>query len=80
MRKIIFKEFAVYIVLFIFLAAAMHPDLFSAPADRLILMTERQNYIHPFVYTLLAYILICILRLLFRTVFTLLKLVRRDKK
>jgi len=80
MRKIIFKEFVVYIVLFIFLAAAMHPDLFNAPIVRLMLMTERQNYIHPFIYTLLAYLIICMFRLFLIALSSLFKVVRRDKK
>jgi len=77
MIKIIFKELAIYIVLFIALAAAMHPDLFSAPMERLTLMTERQNYIHPFVYTLLAYLIICMFRLFFKTLASLLKMQKK---
>ena len=77
MRKTIFKELTVYVSLFFVLAAAMHPDFFSAPLERLTLMTERQNYIHPFVYTLLAYLFIFTFRLFFRALFTLLKIYKR---
>jgi hypothetical protein len=77
MRKTIFKELVVYLIMFFVLAAAMHPDLLSAPWDRVSLMGERENYMHPFVYTLLAYLLVYIVRLLFRAVFSVLMIYKK---
>jgi hypothetical protein len=73
MRKIILKELAVYVALFLVFAAVMHPDLLSVPSERFMLMEQRQNYIHPFVYTILIYLVICVFRVVVRTIFLLFK-------
>jgi len=74
MRKTIFKESAVYVFLFLISAVAMHPDLFSEPLERLLLMSQRQNYIHPFVYALLIYLFIGMFRLFIKAVSTVFKI------
>lgn len=80
MRKTIYKELAVYLVVLLVLAGVMHPDLFGVPLDRLALMAERGNYLHPFVYTLLGYSLIWIFRLFFRAVVRVFELYMKRQK
>lgn len=69
MKKTIYKELALYLIVLFVLAASVHPDLFRGPLDRLALMVQRENYLHPFVYTLLGYIFLWLFRLFFSAVF-----------
>ena len=76
MRKRFIFEAAVFILLLCVLALFMHPDLLSTPAERITLMQERGNYLHPFLYSGLIYLLLWLLRGIGRL---LLRLVRRTR-
>ena len=58
------KELFIFIVVFTVGAVIVHPDLLTAPIDRLEWMYERGNYYHSFVIALAVYLLIGIGRLL----------------
>jgi hypothetical protein len=62
MRKTVMREAAVYALLLVTCALLMHPDLLSDPAERFSLMQGRKNYMHPFLYTALLYLILLIFR------------------
>jgi len=64
MKRLIAREFILYFSLVITFALLMHPDLLDAPSDRFSHLIERENFIHPFFYTLIIYLLLFVPRFL----------------
>lgn len=64
MKKVLLRETAIYAALLLMLALLMHPDLLTDPAERVRLMSEHSNYLHPLLYAGVLYVLIGIIRLL----------------
>jgi len=62
MRKRVLKEGGFYLVLLAAFTLMMHPDLLTQPAERLTRMQTRGSWAHPFVYTLLIYLVVLIFR------------------
>ena len=69
MIKKIKIELVYFLVLLIALASMMHPDLLSTPLDRLQMMSEKENYFHPILWTSLIYMTIGLIRLIFKYLF-----------
>ena len=63
MKTIIKNELIIFLVLLFLLSIGAHNDLLHTPLKRLTLMYDEGNFIHPFLYTLLVYILFGIIRL-----------------
>jgi len=61
-RRALKKEILYYLLTLLILALMMHIDLLSNPLARLELMQEKENYLHPFLYSFIIYIIIFILR------------------
>ncbi len=61
-KRVIKKELLYYLLIFFLLAFALHIDLASNPLARLDLMREKENYFHPFFYTLIVYAGLLIIR------------------
>lgn len=59
------KELAVFLGLLLLLAPVFHPDLLRLPAERVDLLFSRGNVFHPILYTLIAYLLIGLIRIFF---------------
>jgi hypothetical protein len=66
MKKIILRETVIYAAMLLVLALLMHPDLFSDPATRVALLSERGSYLHPLIYASLLYALTGLFRLTIR--------------
>ncbi len=62
MIKILKTELTIYTVLLTVLIFIMHPDLLSEPTVRLGLMQEKENYIHPLLYTFFVYLVLYFFR------------------
>jgi len=58
MIKKIKKELLYYTIIFVVLALAQHQDLLSTPLLRLEDMQTQGNYLHPFIWAFVVYILI----------------------
>ena len=56
------KELTIYTALLTVLIFLMHPDLLSNPTVRLGLMQEKENYIHPLLYTFFIYLILYFFR------------------
>ena len=61
-KPIIKREALYYLLTLLALALIMHIDLLSDPFARLDTMHEKGNYSHPFLYTLIVYGVILIIR------------------
>jgi len=77
MIKKIKLELLYFSLLLIVLALSMHPDLITTPLDRLDLMNQKENYLHPIFWTSIIYTMIGVLRLILKYVFY---LKNRNKK
>ena len=55
LKKAFLKAFFVYISMFILLTVLMHSDILSEPFLRFEMMSEKENYTHPFIYTGIIY-------------------------
>ncbi len=64
MEKIIKRELVIYSTILLVLILLMHPDMISDPAERLGLMQQHENYIHPLLYTFIVYLIVFALRAL----------------
>ncbi len=64
MIKIFKKELTIYTALLTLLIFLMHPDMLSDPTIRLGLMQEKENYIHPLLYTFFVYLILYFLRVI----------------
>lgn len=62
MMNIIKKELVIYTALLTVLIFMMHPDMLSDPVNRLGLMQEMGNYIHPLLYTFIIYLVLYFIR------------------
>jgi hypothetical protein len=62
------RELFIFALLALIFAPIMHPDLLSTPYERYSSMIERGNYLHPFLYSLLVYSAVGILRILFLSI------------
>jgi ABC-type multidrug transport system fused ATPase/permease subunit len=71
MQKKLIREVVVFTTLLIFLALMMHPDLLSHPQERFSLMQERENFLHPFIYTFIIYTVIGVFRWIVKKVINL---------
>ena len=56
------REIIIYVVMLLLLAIVMHVDLLSNPSARFELLYEKGDYAHPFLYTLVIYTIIFIIR------------------
>jgi hypothetical protein len=56
------KEIFIYIIMFFFLTLIMHSDLLGDPSSRFVMMYEKGNYFHPFLYTFVIYSILFIVR------------------
>lgn len=56
------KEFFIYIIMLLVLTIVMHSDILSDPFLRFNIMFEKENYTHPFLYTLVIYTIFFIIR------------------
>ena len=61
-KPVIKKEALYYLLTLLVLALIMHTDLLSDPFARFDTMHEKGNYSHPFLYTLIVYGVILIIR------------------
>ena len=68
MIKLLTKELTIYTALLTILIVVMHPDLLSNPTERLGLMQEMGNYVHPLLYTFFVYLILFFFRSIFRYV------------
>lgn len=66
MINLLKKELTIYTALLTTLMLIMHPDLLSDPIARLGLMQSNGNYIHPLLYTFFIYLIIFLLRTIFK--------------
>jgi len=73
MQRIMIREVAIYAILLVTLALLMHPDLLSNPIERLSVMQERANYIHPLVYAFVIYFFLLIVRFVVKKIARLFK-------
>ena len=66
-------ELLYFSTLLIVLALVMHADLLTSPFERFTLMAQKENYLHPLVWTFLIYFILGLLRLIFKYIFYLKK-------
>lgn len=66
MIKKLRTELIYFFVILLILAVIQHSDLLSAPMARVDLMLEKQNYLHPLLWTMPAYIVVGIFRAIVR--------------
>lgn len=62
MIKILKIELIYFFSIFLVLALLQHPDLLTSPLDRLQEMQKHANYLHPFIWTSIAYFPLLIVR------------------
>jgi len=68
MIKKIIKELVYFFTILVVLALVKHPDLLTSPLERLDLILQQGNYLHPFIWSFLVYIFIGIFRLVAKVV------------
>lgn len=56
------KEFFIYLGTLFVLIIIAHSDMLSDPMARLNLMSQKENFSHPFIYSFAIYIVIFVLR------------------
>lgn len=66
MIKKLRTELIYFLLILLILAIIQHSDLLSAPTARVDLMFEKQNYLHPLLWTIPVYIAIGIFRLIIK--------------
>jgi len=71
MQKLLIREMTIFVILLVTLAFVMHPDLLSTPTERFSIMQDRSNYIHPFLYAFIIYIVLFIFRFIVKKVINL---------
>lgn len=64
--KHIYKELLYFSAILVILAIMQHPDLLTAPLERLSQMNNNGNYLHPFFWSLIVYLSIGIFRLIIK--------------
>jgi hypothetical protein len=73
MKKVMIREVLIYSALLILLGVLMHPDLLTHLGERFSLMQERSNFIHPFIYAFIVYIILFLFRYVTKKLALLLK-------
>jgi len=73
MSNIVKNELIFFTILLIILAFIQHSDLLTNPSDRIELMTQRENYLHPFLWVALIYIVLLVVRLILKFILKLFK-------
>jgi len=73
MNKIIIKEIIFFVILISMLALLQHGDLLTNPSDRFNLMSEKENYLHPFLWAGIVYFVLLVLRVILKFVLKLFK-------
>jgi len=68
MIKTITKETLYFIIILSALALLQHPDLLSAPMTRIENIIQNGNYLHPLLWSLGLYLIIGILRIIFKSI------------
>jgi hypothetical protein len=63
MTKIVRRETAIFFILMVALSLLTHPDLLISPMERLSLIQTQKNYLHPFLWSSAAYLLVGFIRL-----------------
>lgn len=63
MKKIL-TEILYFVAILLILALMQHPDLLSSPLERINLMAEKGNFIHPLLWTAGIYIVVGVVRLI----------------
>jgi len=74
MIKILKQELIIFTALLTFLILIMHPDMLSDPTVRLAAMQQKENYIHPLLYTFFVYLILYFLRAIITLVTKLFKI------
>jgi len=64
MIKILKIELFYFAAILLLLALVQHPDLLSDPMNRLDLIIQKKNFLHPFLWSFGVYIIVFIFRLL----------------
>lgn len=64
-KKILTELIYFFVILFI-LALMQHSDLLSSPMTRVELMTEKQNYLHPMLWSAPVYIIVATVRVVIK--------------
>lgn len=62
MIKLLRKELIIYTALLTLLIVLIHPDMLSNPIERLSMMQDHSNYIHPLLYTFFIYLIVFFFR------------------
>jgi len=64
MLKKIKIEFTYFTLILLVLAVLQHSDLLYSPLERVGLMTEKGNFLHPLLWTSVVYVVVSFLRLI----------------
>ncbi|CAA6813359.1 MAG: Unknown protein [uncultured Sulfurovum sp.] len=56
------KELFIYFLIFFVFTLIMHSDILTNPLSRIDMMTAKENYSHPFVYSFVLYFILFIIR------------------
>ncbi len=64
MPRILIREGMIFLLMVAVSALIIHPDLLNAPMERLSLMSERGNYLHPLIYGGILYLAVGFFRLI----------------
>ena len=62
MIKKILKEIVYFIAILVILAFVMHSDLLTSPLERFTQMNIHENYLHPFFYSFIVYLIVVFFR------------------
>lgn len=57
-------ELIYFMLILLALAVIQHSDLLHSPLERLGLMAEKGNYLHPFLWSSVVYFIVALLRLI----------------
>ena len=77
MIKKIKIELIYFTLILILLAVLQHTDLLTSPLERIDAMTQKENFLHPLLWTSIVYLVVGLLRLILKYI---LYLKNRNKK
>lgn len=63
MQRILIREGMICLLIIFVSGLIIHPDLLGVPSERLSLMGERGNYLHPLIYGGILCLVVAIFRL-----------------
>jgi hypothetical protein len=66
MKKVLLREMAIYAIILLTMAFLIHPDLLTDPAQRVEILKDRGNYLHPLVYAGVLYLFTALVRIAVR--------------